>query len=62
MQENNIRVKTKKPRNNLVEDMYDGNSFPRRETPKVQYQRKEKYNNWLYQTEDELDDDEGWDG
>jgi len=53
MQDSVIRIKKQKPRNHTVEDLYDGPFPPKRETPKTQYQRKEKYNNWKFQTSDD---------
>lgn len=61
MQENLIRVKKLKPRNPLIEELFEGKYSPRREEPKTVYNRKDKYQSWKHQTTDDdsdYDDDD----
>lgn len=59
MQENVIRLKRVKPRNPHVEELFEGGKYsPKREVPKTTYNRKEKYQNWKYQSsDDDFEDD-----
>lgn len=57
MQEQTIRVKRIKPRNPHVQELYDGTYSNKREEPKIVYNRKDKYQSWKHQTDDDYDDD-----